>query len=349
MIITVEGCDGSGKTTLAKRLSEEFNYSFFDTDYLRAEDKGPNWKSVVFGLNIALCQLYNSLDNFCKARFQLSEYVYQKFFNRDGIDFNKIDVSGIDKNFLILVDITYEQHVNFIKSRGLIEDPLDENTFNTQRKLFIEAFVKSNVHNKVILQNNGSMDDLVIKAKEKIKELKEKNKIFDEIIKCNKCPVYINSCCEVNPIYARPILPRRPKDVPEYMFIGISPGRGDNIPFSNKAFSHSSGNILNTVLTKLNVIDKCYFTNVIKCNTLKNKKIDEIGVNNCLSYLKQEIIDINPKHIFLLGNDVNRIITNNLDILNGKDFTKIYHPSYFNYNKDQGILKEWILKINEVL
>ena len=348
MIYTIEGLDCSGKTEVSKIIAKKLNLAFFDTDFLNdGFDKTSDFKTYVRGLNVALAQAYNSLDNFVKPRFQLSEYVYQKTYNRDGIDFRDLDCAGINKNHLVLIDMEYEKYLKNTKSRD--EKITSKEDFEKQRSLFKEAFNLSVVPNKkIVLNNYDTLEELAnniiaISTDTAFDNLRYK------ILSCDKCPDFRQSCKEVCSSFGRPVLPRYVgKDV-DFMFIGIAPGRGRNDPFSIEAFKHISGNILAEVLIKKKLYDRCYFTNVVKCNTKDNKLFDDDSTKRCLEFLREEIKLVKPKKIIVLGKQAMDLLIRNFPRELVKDMTMIYHPSYFVYNRDKELLQKWVSRIVELL
>ena len=344
MIITIEGVDGSGKTELAKKISNFYNLKHFEVKQKYDNIDKSKWIDIVYDINKNLVNEYSKNDNFVKDRYHLSEFVYQNIYNRNGYGFDKMDCSGIEKNILILILIDYELYVKILGDRNQKIKTFNE--FEKEKQLFIDAFNKSSIPLKKIIHNNKTFNDLFENTKLEINNLLNDNflKLCTSLLQCKKCEQFIESCKEVNPFYSRPILPNFLNN--QYMFIGIAPGRGKNIPFSIKAFSHSSGNILKDILCKLNIYEKCYFTNIVKCNTLKTNFFDMYNVKNCINnFLQKEIEIINPKVIFLLGKQCqlffDKYVKTNIKII------RIHHPSYFNYCRNNNDLFEYENKIKE--
>ena len=123
----------------------------------------------------------------------------------------------------------------------------------------------------------------------------------------------------------------------DIMFIGQNPGYYEDkkgIPFIGE-----SGKLLDKYLKSINLtLDDIYVTNIIKCKTPGNRSPSKTEINNCSVYLRQEIKDIKPKIIILLGSiAITRFfpsITHIKPIIgkwiyaNNVYFLLTYHPSY---------------------
>lgn len=150
------------------------------------------------------------------------------------------------------------------------------------------------------------------------------------------------------------------------MFIGEAPGAYEdrfNIPFYPTA---PAGKLLQEMLNKYNFHrEDIFITNVVKCRPPQNRKPTILEINRCKAYLFQEIKEVNPKIIVLLGKtaiegvfgtDIN-VITNRgkiIDKLN-KIFLITYHPSYVtrlksysNYNQVYNQYNKDFKKINKL-
>jgi len=127
------------------------------------------------------------------------------------------------------------------------------------------------------------------------------------------------------------------------MFIGEAPGYYEDkygVPFIG-----NSGILFNNLLKLIGLTrNNVYTTNIIKCRPPNNRSPLIREINNCLPYLKQELILYNPKIIVLLGNIALNVYfnKNNLKIsdfrgyiipINNKIIIATYHPAYVLYNK----------------
>jgi len=96
------------------------------------------------------------------------------------------------------------------------------------------------------------------------------------------------------------------------MLIGESPGMEEDlygIPFVGQA-----GQLLDHILNKLGIDrDDIYVTNVLKCHPKKNKlpKRKELVecFTQCSSYLDQEVKDVNPRAVVLMGGTALSLVT----------------------------------------
>lgn len=352
LIVITEGLDCSSKTTLAKKIAFQFKLDFIDTDYFAQEFKdfkGNDWKSVVNGINLVTAQFFKSISNVVKPRYSLSERVYSEYYNRkSAIDPVDLELAAIDKLVLIYIDIEYDFYLNLMQTKRFDEEPFTKEEFDKQRTLFLKAFDDSLILNKIIIKNDSTLENLFNKAVDFVNRVKEDklNTVNLNILKCDKCPLMLDSCRQVNQNYARPILPNNNflKGNIEYMFIGIAPGRGNNTPYSIKAFSHTSGSILHKILEEYEILDKTYFTNVVKCNTPKDGKFSNYTLSNCTNYLRNEILIIDPKKIFVLGSNAKKYVEMYLDnilTLNQKRFVFVKHPSHLVYNRTEQALLEY--------
>ncbi len=349
MIITIEGLDSSGKNTISKKIASHFKLDYIDTDFNATIGHNLLSKSnFIDGINLMTSQVFKSSDNLVKPRYSLSEKVYSEYYNRkSAISSLDLELAAIDKLVLIYIDIEYDKYLYIMKEYRFDETPFTKVEFNKQRDLFLKAFNESVILNKIIIKNN-ELEEVFQKSVEFINKIKNDKiqGIYSNILKCDKCPLMLDSCRQINPTYAKPILPNNySKDNNiEYMFIGIAPGRGNNTPFSLKAFSHTSGSILHKVLEEYDILDKTYFTNVVKCNTPKDKIFTHLTVQHCSNHLRNEIFTINPKKIFVLGTEAKQYIEKYFESIlrgNQKRFVFIKHPSHLVYNRSEQALLEY--------
>lgn len=369
-ILTISGPDGCGKTTLAKALSKEFNiphlsHEFANPSYNSVDQKV--WNSIVYGINLALANTYAKLDNFIKDRYSLDEFVYQKQQNRPGFNWRKMDLAGIEKQYLILLDVSYEKYLSNIKDRS--EKVIPQKLFENTNMLFAEAFDKSAVISKIVICNDGSFDQTLEIAKTWfLQELNSSyRRVQRDVMSCKRCKL-IKQCEQCNPEYARPIIPTLPhNDIKslgkiENLFLGVAPGRAKNIPFSIQSFTHSSGNFLNRALIELKIYDKSAISNVVKCNTPVNKLFPPLDVQTCVHTFLFDEIQMFPKlkNIFVLGYQAFGLLSNvRINCFEPGEvdddmffdsikrcypdvkITRIIHPSSFNYSFSEEKFERW--------
>jgi uracil-DNA glycosylase len=366
MILTISGVDCSGKTQLARALAKYFSLQLWDTSFQPPNTTSFNWKDVVYGINLSIAQVYNSMDNFVRDRHGLDEYVYQKFCNRSGMDWRILDFAGIDKNILILVDLEYDQYLKNMSTRK-DETPFIQTEFNIQRNLFLEAFSKTAIPRTIFLRNDSTFENMLDAAIINIKHLLQNDfdKVRTNILNCKLCNLH-NECKSCNPSYNRPILPWTTSNLTKYLFVGLAPGRAKNDPFSNKCFTHSSGKFLKKALEELNIWDESGFCNICCCNTPSSKIIEQNDANICIHNNLIPLIKSLPylKQIFILGNQADELFSRFrgnedksymdlcLDAPMDKiiDYRKrIFHPSTFNYGYTEEKWNIWKKSITDTL
>ena len=147
---------------------------------------------------------------------------------------------------------------------------------------------------------------------------------LNNIKKCRKCNLYINQL---------PLLDK--KDSCDVMWVGLSAKKVDDIDKNYPLEENTNSGLLikeiEDILPSLNY----YKTNLVKCLPLDNKgKIrypSTNEMNKCISNLLFEIEVMNPKIIFLLGNNVYNFISKYIEKNNIKlnlPIKYIEHPSY---------------------
>jgi len=119
------------------------------------------------------------------------------------------------------------------------------------------------------------------------------------------------------------------------MIIGEAPGQREDE--EHAAFVGPAGKLLRQTLTRVGINPKkCYITNVAKCRPPDNRTPERSEIKTCVSnYLLQEIEEVSPDFILLLGNSALRGITGRSGITKhrGSTFGKTptvfatYHPA----------------------
>lgn len=123
----------------------------------------------------------------------------------------------------------------------------------------------------------------------------------------------------------------------DIMFIGEAPGYTEDrkgIPFVGKA-----GQNLDKYLSICNFNrEDIYLSNILKCRPPNNRLPSVFEVNNCFPYLIQEINEVKPKIIVLLGNTAftcffnkgvpMKAVLGKWIPLYNKLFIVAYHPSF---------------------
>lgn len=134
---------------------------------------------------------------------------------------------------------------------------------------------------------------------------------------------------------------------PDFIFLGQNPGR--DMIHGARVFSdpnkRSSAGILLPILEKLNILQYCYFDNIVKTTTVNNDIPSDEEIQIWLSVLIQELTILqhgNEAKIIAMGNFASTVLTR-ADIRN----IKISHPArvLYGYSVDD-YTQEIILKLN---
>ena len=139
--------------------------------------------------------------------------------------------------------------------------------------------------------------------------------LASRIRKCRKCELWKTRKKAVPGIGAKSA---------KIMIIGLAPEEEDNL--SGKPFVGKSGKFLDKLLKK-NKIDrkKVFLTSVLKCY-LQDNIPKKRYITACKPYLIDQIKNINPEIVILLG-DVARNVLHKNPILKERKVIVTYHPS----------------------
>lgn len=171
-----------------------------------------------------------------------------------------------------------------------------------------------------------------------------KNKILKEfnkkVLSCKRCPEEANKNVGFGNIES------------SLMFVAQNPRvikPPDNqiliYPFDLDSSPTKSGKFLLRLIRTLELEDKYYLTNIMKCSTPKNREPNKQEMKMCAPYWKFEVQLQRPKVIIFLGKPAEQFyILFGCDILKecGLD-PKIYnlwHPSYFCYQPNK--INRWL-------
>lgn len=147
MITIIEGTDGVGKTSYAKRLAEQTS-----ADYLHAsEPKTLNWANeYVFSLNPA--------KNYVLDRWHVGEMIWPKYFDRDSL-FPNIYTFNACNTFLsalnthiIIIKRDEKEIIKTLTERGETQQQI-ETSILAQRD-FLDLAPKINTINVAIIDSN---------------------------------------------------------------------------------------------------------------------------------------------------------------------------------------------------
>lgn len=88
-----------------------------------------------------------------------------------------------------------------------------------------------------------------------------------------------------------------------------------------------------------------YITNIVKCHPPKNRRSKSSEMRNCVEYLREELIIIDPLLIVALGNDAANACNRFNLIPSGCSFHKAMHPASFLYGNTTGVFS-WIVNLS---
>lgn len=171
--------------------------------------------------------------------------------------------------------------------------------------------------------------------------------LADTIKKCKKC-IGLNS-----EIYGTQNSPGYGSITSKVVIIGQSLC-GDPCIKSQVPFTGGSGLLLDEAFKQINIEKKdIYITNVVKCHSPENRKSQEHEIENCSSYLENELSWLNPKHVICLGKDAWRKFDSTVTkptLLTNNDVTVhyVYHPSYIK-RKSKDVQKEYVNVISQII
>jgi len=160
--------------------------------------------------------------------------------------------------------------------------------------------------------------------------------LINKIISCSNCG--LRATC------AKPV-PGEGDCNADIMFIGEGPGKKEDE--QGRPFVGQAGKFLNELLASIDLKrENVYITNVVKCRPPQNRDPLPKEVEACREWLNEQIRNIKPKLIILLGRHaMNRFISGlqissahgrafrrNLEGLGEFVFFPVYHPAAALYN-----------------
>lgn len=161
-----------------------------------------------------------------------------------------------------------------------------------------------------------------------------KNKIKKKILK----KLWLDSCDKCETTTGKINVPSGCL-CPEIFVIGIAPGFGnvESRSISRTMTFGISANYIRKALYDLKILDKVWFTNIIKCSLDSNRHPENAEIENCLFWLKEELRILKPKKIICLGNFayeqfIKNIVYKYPMFIKGElqdSVHKIYHPAYY--------------------
>ena len=297
-IIHLDGPDKTGKTTLVKKIIERTNGNFlvYDRSYL---------SQVVY------------------AKLKNRDVDVQQFINKAAEAQERGEIF-IFLNPTKLMSIQQRFELHQAKDLKFSEYKHHLTTFREQASVF---------------KNNGclyfELDTTIFTPDECVNEiLRIANE--DYIQSCKFCALHKLSCNIYEQYTGNGKLIPEVKSEVEFMFVGMNPSQKriqNNIyPFEVLVDKESQKNkVFKDALNELDITQKSYITNAVKCST-ENNKIDDNDLKACLHILKSEINQFKPKVIVAMSQQVYDFL---VPRVNKKiQLVKIYHPAYqYAYNR----------------
>ena len=119
---------------------------------------------------------------------------------------------------------------------------------------------------------------------------------------------------------SKPVLGEGPEHA-DVMLIGQNPGREEDK--QGRPFVGRSGKYLDIVIRKSGLKrEDLFITSVVKCRTYRNRKPTKAEIQNCLPLLVEQIKQIRPRLIVLMG-----IVAQQTPRLDGVRYIETYHPA----------------------
>ena len=194
MIITVDGLDGAGKSTLAKNLAKELNYEYVDKpiyelfhvkgddnylynqiyhlqDLVYNQTDSNTLKSWFTGLSLLYIKEVMSDRNIIIDRGLLSAYAFNGDENSEPV-FNTLLQLGVWFDMSIVVLVSNEERMRRLKERNINDPDLELDKIRNLRYDSIKNFIAShNVPALVIDTDNKTPDEVLSIALSKIREM----------------------------------------------------------------------------------------------------------------------------------------------------------------------------------
>ena len=143
----------------------------------------------------------------------------------------------------------------------------------------------------------------------------------------------------------------------DILIVGEAPGEEEDL--QGRAFVGKSGQELRRVLRALDMNpDNVVYTNAVRCRPPDNK-ISKKYINYCKQFLLDEIEELDPEYVLLMGNSPLEAVLNQSGITtwngvvveeNNRVYIPMFHPAYILRNPE--ILDEWLegfVKLSDML
>ena len=170
----------------------------------------------------------------------------------------------------------------------------------------------------------------------------EKISLEDKILNCQKCPLAKGRTKAV---------PGEGDKTADLMFVGEAPGREEDL--QGRPFVGRAGQLLTKIINAMNFQrNEVYITNIVKCRPPQNRNPHNEEIEECKSYLLEQIDFIKPRVIVTLGKVSADFFINSklgMTALRG-DFYKFhdipvmptFHPSYLVRNEGNKKLRKMV-------
>lgn len=146
-------------------------------------------------------------------------------------------------------------------------------------------------------------------------------------------------------------MPGEGSDHPIILFVGEAPGETEDN--SNRVFVGSTGKLLKSVAEQVGIdLSQCRFTNTVRCRPPNNRTPKANEIKYCSKFLQDEIAQVKPKVIVLLGGVPLKSVLNETGITawngtvikrDGISYVPAFHPSYIMRQGIQGeSLDNWL-------
>ena len=143
---------------------------------------------------------------------------------------------------------------------------------------------------------------------------------------------------------------------PEVMFVGQAPGREEDL--RGKCFVGPAGQLLTQAITEYS-LKPAYITNLVKCFPPQDRDPQAPEIEACKPYLMEEIKELEPKIIVLLGNiplkavlGLTKIteLSGKLIVRDGQKYFPLLHPSFIlRYPHNQAMFENHLKELRRLI
>lgn len=176
-----------------------------------------------------------------------------------------------------------------------------------------------------------------------------------EIQKCVKCEIANENVNVYNLENGYGKLPLHVGKIP-VLFVGANPSvkRCTQTLLEGAFCGRETGDLFTHCITKANLNKKDFWiTNIVKCSTPENRKLEQTEIDNCKDFLYKEIDLIHPKIIIPLGMQAIKFFDGRVFRIRNwrfRNYSSILfslpHPAYLKYRPD--LIKEYIDQLSKI-